>query len=334
MITEKETTKSYSPPANNKELLLFSRQFAQEDPKKSWYYTLSTLSLMVLAFAATFLPIHWAGKLCFSLLAGLLVVRSFVIYHDYQHGAILNNSAAGKWLMTVFGIFVLAPTNIWKRTHDHHHHHNSKLSNSGIGSFPLLSKEGYRKLSNGGKFRYLASRHPLTITAGYLTLFILDFNVKSMIKSPKNHWDSFVALAVHFGIGYAIFSYGGAIALLLSWMLPFIIANGLGAYLFYAQHNFPSATFEEGLNWTYTNAALQSTSFLVLSPVMNWFTGQIGYHHVHHINHRIPFYRLKEAMEAMPELHHPKTTSLHPKEIWACLRLKIWDPEVGKMMPL
>ena len=120
--------------------------------------------------------------------------------------------------------------------------------------------------------------------------------------------------------------------LIFSWILPFFVAHGFGAYLFYAQHNFPEASFEQNMDWSYSNAALNSTSYLVMGTTMNWFTGNIGYHHVHHINHRIPFYRLKEAMKGMPELQNPKTTTLHPRDIINCLKLKVWDPEKRKMV--
>jgi acyl-lipid omega-6 desaturase (Delta-12 desaturase) len=315
-----------------KELVRYSIKYAVENRSKSWLYLFSTAALLVLALAGTFYNFHLVGQLICSVLSGLLIVRFFVIYHDYQHKAILQKSKLAKFIMTIFGIFVLAPTNIWKRTHDHHHQHNSKLSNSGIGSYPLLCKEKFAKLSSGERFKYLASRHPLTIFFGYITLFIFDFNVMSIIKSPKTHWDSTVALLLHILIIVLVYNYGGALLLLTSVILPFSLAHGLGSYLFYAQHNFPTATFEVNKDWEYANAAVNSTSFMVMNPVLNWFTGSIGYHHVHHINHRIPFYRLKEAMDQMPELQSPKTTSLHIKDIIACLKLKVWDPEKGQMV--
>ena len=118
----------------------------------------------------------------------------------------------------------------------------------------------------------------------------------------------------------------------LNWILPFFTLHGFGAYLFFAQHNFPGAEFEEGKEWDYSNAAIKSTSFLVMSPVMTWITANIGYHHVHHVNHRIPFYRLKEAMENTPELQNPITTTLSIKDVIACLKLKVWDSEKRELV--
>jgi len=314
-----------------KDLILSSKRFAVDDKAKSWYYVFSTMLFFFLAFLGTYYNFHLGLKLVFSVIFGMFIVKFFVIFHDYQHRAILKKSKLAKLIMVVFGIFVLAPTNVWKRTHDHHHNNNSKLSSSGIGSYPLLSREDFEHLSPKHRFQYLATRHPVTIFLGYLTLFIFDFNIRSILKNPIKHWDSVTALVLHISIGYIIYSFGGVNALIISWILPFMIANGLGAYLFYAQHNFPGATFENNKNWKYTHAALNSTSFIVMNPVLNWFTGNIGYHHVHHVNHHIPFYNLKTAMRQMPELQNPKITTLRPGDIMACLKLKVWDPDKGQM---
>lgn len=324
-----------SPPLlTGKELILASKKYAVEDRRRSWMETISTLLLLVAAFVGTYVGFPWPIRIAASILSGLLIVKFFVIYHDYLHRAILQKSAVAEAIMTLFGLFVLAPKTIWKRTHDHHHHHNSKLSSGGIGSYPLVSKEDFYRLSPKRQFAYLAARHPLTIFFGYLTLFLYDFNVKSLLKNPRVHWDSLVALLLHISIGGLMYYAGGLSTLAVSWFLPFLLAHGLGSYLFYVQHNFPEAIFEENAHWEYTEAAMRSTSFLVMGSVMNYFTGNIGYHHVHHVNHRIPFYRLREAMEQMPELQHPTTVTLHPRDVVRCLRLKVWDPDRQQMVGL
>lgn len=310
-----------------KDLIVFSMRFTQEDRSKSWTNTLINFLVLLLAFVAGFFATTLTEKIISGTILGLSIIRFFMLYHDYLHGAILQKSNLAKAIFAFFGVFVLAPNNIWKRTHDHHHNHNAKLSNSGIGSYPLLSKNDFEKLPNGQKILYKLARNPLTIIFGHITLFILDFNVKSIIKNPKVHWDSLVALLVYSGISYALYDLGGWTSWFLCYFLPFFCLHGFGAYLFFVQHNFPGAEFEEGQDWDYTQAAIKSTSFLKMNPIMNWITANIGYHHVHHVNHRIPFYRLKEAMNGMPELHHPITTTMSPKDVWACFRLKVWDPD-------
>jgi omega-6 fatty acid desaturase (delta-12 desaturase) len=234
--------------------------------------------------------------------------------------------------MTLWGLFILAPTSIWKRSHDHHHKHNSKLYTSSIGSYPIVTREKYLSMSRGERAVYNFTRHPLTIAFGYIFVFIYGMCVRSYMNNPSKHRDSLVALILHVVMGAAIVLLLGWTAFWLGFIAPALIALGLGAYLFYAQHNFPTATFAEKDGWSYVNAALASSSYMKLNPVMHWFTGNIGYHHIHHLNARIPFYRLPEAYKAIPELQQAKTTSLMPGEIIRCLRLKVWDPQLGRMI--
>ena len=113
-----------------------------------------------------------------------------------------------------------------------------------------------------------------------------------------------------------------------------MITFSIGSYLFYAQHNFPAVTFSHKAGWTYEKAALESSSYMKTGPVAAWFMANIGYHHIHHLNSKIPFYRLPEAMAGIPELQNPRTTTINPVEIFRCLRLKVWDTETQKLVPL
>jgi omega-6 fatty acid desaturase (delta-12 desaturase) len=135
-------------------------------------------------------------------------------------------------------------------------------------------------------------------------------------------------------LGTLLLVFLGIEALLLTMLVPFFIAMAIGSYLFYAQHNFPDVSFSDNAGWTYEKAALTSSSYMQMNGVMAWFTANIGYHHVHHLNSRIPFYRLPEVMKALPEMQEVKTTSLHPVDIWRCLRLKVWDVDQQRMVGL
>lgn len=322
------------PMRCGKELILATKPFAKEIRSKSWFHTLTTLALAALALAGTVLLPWLALNILCSVVAGLLLVRMFVIYHDHQHHTILHKSVAADAIMTLFGIYMLAPTSIWKRSHDHHHKHNSKLFSASIGSFPIATRQKYLSMSAGERVGYLAIRHPLTIGLGYFTMFLLGMCVSSFLSSPRKHFDALIALVLHITAAVCIFIFVGWQAWFLLFFLPFLIAFALGSYLFYAQHNFPGVTFCSNQDWAYDKAALESSSYMVMNPVMAWFTANIGYHHIHHLNAKIPFYRLPEVMAHFPELQAAKTTSLHPREIFACLRLKVWDQDQGRMISL
>ncbi len=317
-----------------KDLILASKPFTRENKTKSWLYTLSTLFFLIISLVSTYTFEPIFVRLFFSVLSGLLLVRMFVIYHDHQHHAILNSSKTAEFIMYWFGIYILAPTSIWKRSHDFHHKHNSKLHVSDVGSFPTITKEEFEALSKSDRFKYLAARHPINILVGYITIFMFSFCVNSIVKSPKKHWDCGYALIIHFAFGAFLVVNGGVVALLLTLVLPHLIACMLGCYLFYVQHNFPGASFKLRENWSYDFAATHSSSFFKMNPVMNWFTGNIGFHHVHHLNSRIPFYRLEEAMNAIPELQNVQVTTFSPRCVYSALRLKVWDPESDQLIPV
>ncbi|ATC66183.1 fatty acid desaturase [Nibricoccus aquaticus] len=316
------------------ELILATKQFAKDDATRSWWYLLSTGFLLAAALALTLLPVHLAARLTGSVLAGLLLLRLFVIYHDQQHHAILPRSRVAEFLMQIFGILALSPSSIWRASHNHHHHHNSKLRGSHIGSYPIMTKEQFKQSSTGKRFGYLFVRHPLTILFGYVFMFLFGMCLNPFLNHPRKHFDCLVALIIHFAISTALVIYGGWATLLITQTLPHFITYAIGSYFFYAQHNFPGVSFSDRDGWTYEKAALESSSYMRMGPLMQWFSANIGFHHIHHLNDHIPFYRLPEVIRAMPELQNPKVTSLHPADIIRCLRLKVWCVETQSMVSL
>jgi len=317
-----------------KELILATKPYAADFTARSWWHVLSTAFLLAGCLAGTLLHFPLAARLACSVLSGLLILRFFVIYHDQQHEAILPHSRLAEGLMRVFGILSLSPSSIWRSSHNHHHNHNSKLRGSHIGSFPIMTRANFAKSSAGKRFKYLFMRHPLTILFGYVFAFLHGMCLYPFYNDPKEHYDCLIAFVVHFAISVTLVWFGGWSALILTQLIPHFIAHAIGTYLFYAQHNFPGVTFNDNAGWTYDKAALESSSYLKTGPLWAWFTANIGYHHIHHLNARIPFYRLPEVLNAIPELQKPKTTSLHPREIFRCLRLKVWDVELQQMVGL
>ena len=317
-----------------KELILATKPFAVDSTARSWWCILSTASLLAVALAGTLSNFPLVARLGCSLSAALLFVRLFVIYHDQQHLAILPHSRLAEGLMRMVGILMISPSSIWRSSHNHHHNHNSKLRGSHIGSYPIMTKEQYLKSSKAERFKYLYMRHPVTIMLGYPIVFLWGMCISPFVHNPRAHYDCLIALLVHCAISATLIHFFGWSALLLTQILPNFIVYAIGAYLFYAQHNFPGVSFNDRAGWTYDKAALESSSYLKTGPFWAWVTANIGYHHIHHLNARIPFYRLPEVIQSIPELRNPKTTSLHPLEIIRCLRLKVWDVQAQEMVGL
>jgi omega-6 fatty acid desaturase (delta-12 desaturase) len=315
-----------------KQLILATRPFAKEDRKKSWFYTITTLIILIAFLLGTVYNFHWLLKLLCSIGSGFLIVRMFVIYHDHQHKAILDKSSLATSIFTIFGFYVLAPTGIWSRSHDYHHKNNSKLFSASIGSYPIYTKQKFEKLSKGEKMHYLFIRHPLTILFGYIFAFLYGMCIKSIINRFSKHIDSMFALVFHFSYQALVFYFLGWQTWILMCAIPHFISGAMGAYLFYAQHNFPGSTFVGNEEWTYEGAALESSSYMKLNVFFQWVSANIGFHHIHHLNARIPFYRLPEVMKAIPELQAAKTTSLKPKDVIACFKLKVYDFEKQELV--
>jgi omega-6 fatty acid desaturase (delta-12 desaturase) len=316
------------------ELVAKTRPFASENRAKSWYYVISTLLVLAgLAFAAAKAP-YLPLRLLASVIEGLVIVRAFILAHDYQHGAILRKSKLAEAIFFVYGLLVLTPPRAWRQTHNYHHANTAKIIGSQVGSFPVLTVEMWKKIPTSKRFMYRAARHPLNILFGYLTIFLLGMCVSSFVRAPKTNWDSALAVVLHVAIVGTLWHFFGIDVAVLSCVLPLSIACMAGAYLFYAQHNFPDMTLQPRHTWSFQRAALESSSYMAMGPVMSWFTGEIALHHVHHLNAAIPFYRLREAMNAIPELKIEPNTSLHPKDIIACLRLDLWDGASQKMIPI
>jgi omega-6 fatty acid desaturase (delta-12 desaturase) len=314
------------------QLILATKRFAKDHSGKSWWCVLSTLFLLIAALAGAGSNAPAGARIACSILSGFLLMRFFVIYHDQQHYAILPRSKPAEILMKVFGIMALTPSSVWRSSHNHHHKHNSKLRGSNIGSFPIMTKDQFLKSPKGGRFTYLFTRHPLTILFGYVFMFLFGMCLNPFLNHPRKHLDCLVAMVVHVALAAALLIFGGWQALLLVLVLPFFITYAVATYFFYAQHNFPGVSFSDQGGWTYEKAAMESSSFMRTGPIMGWFTANISYHHIHHLNARIPFYRLPEVLREIPELQNPKTTSLHPADIFRCLRLKVWDVEEQRMV--
>ena len=312
---------------SDKALIDATRRFAMETQVKSWWHLLSSLALLtgltVVAAAAR----RWPVQLVASLLEGLTIVRVFILYHDVMHGALLRGSKLARVLLYPFAILVMTPPRVWRDTHNYHHAHTAKIIGSHVGSYAMTTPQLWARMSSAERRMYKTVRHPLTILLGYFTIFMFGMCVSPLLRAPKKHWDSALSLAVNWALSGALIALAGPSTFVWAYFLPLLVATATGAYLFYAQHNFPSVHIQPRESWSYTRAALESSSYMEMGPVMRWFTANIGYHHVHHLNSQIPFYRLPEAMAAIPELQHPPTTRLRPSEIRACFRLKLWDPE-------
>jgi omega-6 fatty acid desaturase (delta-12 desaturase) len=330
------------PERTGRDLLEATRPFAVEILSKSWWYVGSTFATLIGVLTIAGLAWWWPLRLAASIVGGLLFVRAFILYHDFLHGSLLRGSRFAKTLFYTYGMIALTPPENWRSSHNFHHANVGKpitsqtgkflLLTSDIGSFPLMTTVSWNKASTWQRLRYRIMRHPLTLLCAYLTVFFGSRCLMPLLRNPRQNREAALSLFVHGGIIALLWRFAGFQALFFSFLLPFAIASASGAYLFFAQHNFKGMRILPIDEWTHYRGALESSSYMKLGPIMRWFTGNIGYHHIHHLNALIPFYRLPEAMNAIPELQHPCVTSLHPSDVLTCLRLNLWDLEKQELV--
>ena len=249
------------PLHDGKKLFDLTRPFATESRIKSWWCLGSTLVILatVLVLAAV-LP-WWPLRLTASIAGGLVLVRAFIIYHDYMHGSLLQGSRLAKSVLSSLGLLMLTPPAHWRFAHNFHHAHVGKVIpakedafpvlTSDIGSFPLMSTESWQRATTWQRLRYRIIRHPLTILCAYVTIFLLVSCLNPLVKNPRKYWDGAFSLLAHGGLIASLWLYAGFDVAMFSVVLPFAIASALGAYLFYAQHTDEALHVFPAESWTY-----------------------------------------------------------------------------------
>ncbi len=309
-----------------------TRPFARDSAARSWWIVASTFALLAAALGWAAVVPWWPIRLAASILGALLLVRAFILYHDFLHGAILPGSHLARFVFYVYGTLNLTPPRYWRDSHNFHHANVGRVEGSNVGSFSLMTSRMWRSASRLARFAYRVERHPVTILCAYATIFFFSLCAVPLFRRPARYWDAGLSLAAHGVLLAALWAFAGLDAAFFGLLLPMAIAGALGGYLFYAQHSFPGIVLIPDADWSRERAGLASSSYLRLGPVLRWFTGNIGYHHVHHVNSLIPFYALPEAMDAIPELRHPVVTTLRPRDILACFRANVWDEDSGRMV--
>jgi omega-6 fatty acid desaturase (delta-12 desaturase) len=265
------------------------------------------------------------------LLAGGFLVRTFIVFHDCTHGALFASKHANRWIGRVAGLFVLAPFSRWRHDHAVHHATSGDLERRGVGDIITLTVSEYEERSWRGRLAYRLIRNPLVMFGiGPIMAMIVGPRIATRAQRPRMRHSVLltdVVLVTAFALlGWLI----GPERLLLVWAPPAMLAGSVGIWLFYVQHQFEDAYWRSADEWTYADAALQGSSYLKLPRVLQFFTGNIGLHHVHHLSARIPNYNLERAHRENPVLHQVPTLSL--LDGLRAVNLKLWDPQSGKLV--
>lgn len=275
---------------------------------------------------------QWWGLILVVPVAGLLV-RLFMLQHDCGHGSLFARRALNDWIGRVLGVLTFTPYDYWRRTHAVHHATAGNLAHRGTGDIVTLTVSEYRTLPWSGRMRYWLYRHPLVMFGlGPAWLFVCQYRLPvGLMRAGLEPWVSTVATNLCIaGLAAGLIWLIGLGPFLMIQVPVILIAATVGVWLFYIQHQFEDTHWAEKPDWNHQEAALHGSSHYDLPPLLRWFTGNIGIHHVHHLSSKVPFYRLPQVLEDIPELR--ETGRITFLESLACIKLVLWDERTGKLI--
>jgi omega-6 fatty acid desaturase (delta-12 desaturase) len=282
--------------------------------------------LMYLSLSVSYLLV-----LVIAVPAAGFLLRTYILFHDCTHGSFLPSKRANAWLGMVLGLIVFSPFHSWRHNHAVHHATSGDLDRRGVGDVPTLTVAEYNALPWRKRLGYRLFRNPLVMFGiGPIWAMIVAPRFVPSSARPRIK-RSIIATNV------ALVLIVGGLCWLIGWQAFLLVqlptawlAGAAGVFLFFVQHQFEDAYWESSDEWSYADAALQGSSYLKLPKVLQFFTGNIGVHHVHHLSARIPNYNLQRAHDANPIFHEVPTLSLW--DAIRTVRLKLWDEDRGRLV--
>lgn len=332
MTDKTQKSKSRTNPARDWVKIL--SEYREPNTVRSSFELAITVSAFVFLWALAWYVMSISAWLTFaiSLCNAAFLLRLFIIQHDCGHSAFLKNRVLSDWLGRVLGVVTLTPYDVWRRSHALHHSSSGNLGHRGMGDVHTLTVAEYQEMSPLKRLLYRLYRHPLVLFGlgpGYL--FFLQNRVPLGLTGHAKYWVSSMGTnAVIVLALYVIFYFGGVMPILLIFVPSTLLAATAGVWLFYVQHQFEETHWEADPDWDLHDAALHGSSHYVMPSVLQWFSGNIGIHHVHHLYSRIPFYRLPEVLRDHDILASSNRMTI--KESLQSARLHLWDENSKKLV--
>lgn len=311
---------------NTKELRKQVAPYESSNTKDSIIQMLNTI-IPFLAFwflAYQSLSVSYLLTLAFAVLAAGFMIRIFIIFHDCTHYSFFKNRKANKIVGTLTGVLTLFPYSQWGHEHAVHHATSSNLDKRGTGDIWLMTVDEYLAASSWQRLAYRMYRNPFVMfVLGpiYLVLITNRFNRKGARMNER--LNTYLTNILILGISALLIAVIGWKAFVMVEGPIFFIAGLFGIWLFYVQHTFEDSYFEADKEWEYVKAAVEGSSFYKLPKVLQWITGNIGYHHVHHLSPRVPNYKLEQVHNNTKPLQKVPTITLGTS--LTSLRFRLWD---------
>ncbi len=300
--------------------------------KSIWQLTNTLIPFFVLWYLAhvTLSYSYWLALPIVVLLGGFLV-RIFIIFHDCGHGSFFRSRKANEFWGMFTGMLTFTPFHRWRASHNRHHGTSGNLDKRGEGDVWLMTLSEYLRAPRLERIKYRIYRNPVM-----MFLFgplLITFVSNRFVGKGAGRTDK---LSVY-GTNAAIAIASTAIILLAGWktfvgihLLALFLAHVVGVWIFYVQHQYEGVYWRRSPDWDFVTAALEGASFYDLPAIMRWFSGNIGYHHIHHLNPRIPNYNLARCQMTIPILRRTKTITLLSS--LSSMAFRLWDEESGKLI--
>lgn len=310
-------------------------QYQKSDARKSIWQVVNSFGGFFVFLILMYLSLqvgYWLTLLLSIPAAGFLV-RIFIIQHDCGHGSFFASRRANDRVGAVCGVFTMTAYRYWRKSHAIHHAHHAELEERGTGDIWLLTVDEYLAAPWWKRMVYRAFRHPLFLLgvapgAQFLITNRFPLGAEGWHNGEKASvwWTNLAILTWWIAVGRLI----GFGALVMIQLPVILIAATAGTWMFYVQHQFERTYWEHTPEWSYTLAAMGGSSYYKMPRVLQWFTGNIGFHHIHHLSPRIPNYKLEECHNQNPIFQ--RVTELTLRNSWKTTRLSLWDEEQRQLI--
>jgi omega-6 fatty acid desaturase (delta-12 desaturase) len=303
------------------------------DPVMSWWQVINSVVPYLLLWAAMVwsLEISYLLTLLLSVVAAGFLIRIFIIFHDCGHGSFFKSRLLSRIVGIVTGLMTFTPYHKWHREHKEHHATVGNLDKRGVGDVKTLTIDEFLKLSPWKRFIYRFYRHPLFLfgIAPFLVFVVQNRLPKKYMNLREHvylHLTNFALAATIVLMMWAI----GWKAYLLIQIPVLYTASVHGVWLFYVQHQYENVVWTRGKEWNYKNIALQGSSYFKLPRILQWFTGNIGFHHIHHLSPKIPNYKLPACFKENILFQDIKPVTFFSS--LRSLKLRLWDEKRKKLV--
>ena len=308
-------------------------KYQQPHAGRAAWQLVNTVGSYVVLWYVMFLSltVSWWLTVPLAVLAGALLVRVFIIFHDCGHGSFYASRFANSFWGFVTGLLAFTPYYQWRGEHAIHHGATGDLDRRGVGDIWTMTVREYLESSRWKRFAYRLARNPIVlfVIAPLALLLVLQRVPRSGAKPHERRSVWWMNLAVAAMVGGLALIFG-VVPYLVIQLTVLMVAGAAGVWLFYLQHQFEDAYWERGEDWDYAAAALKGSSFFRLPKVLQWFSGNIGFHHIHHLSPRIPNYHLERCHES-----DPMFKDVAPMTLFSSLRalgLRLWDESAKKLV--